>query len=146
MKKIILTSLIVFSTLLAQADVVGTWKTIDDETGEPKSLVSIFRDGDQVKGKIIELLNPKEPDPKCDKCPGDKKDQPIVGLEILWGLKGAQDAKEWSGGQILDPNNGKTYKCRLRLLEDGSKLEVRGFIGFSLIGRSQTWVRQADSP
>lgn len=123
-------------------DVVGRWKTIDDETGQPKSIVEIFRDGDEIKGKIVELINPKEPNPKCDKCPGDRKDQPIVGLHILSGLKESEAGVEWSGGQILDPNNGKTYKCRLRLKESDQKLEVRGFIGFSLIGRSQLWLRE----
>lgn len=124
------------------ADVVGRWKTIDDETGQPKSIVEIFRDGDEVRGKIVELINPKEPDPKCDKCPGDQKNQPIVGLQIISKLKESEAGAEWSGGQILDPNNGKTYKCRLRLQDEGKKLEVRGFIGFSLIGRSQVWLRE----
>lgn len=124
------------------ADVVGRWKTIDDETGQPKSVVEIFREGDEIKGKIVELINPKEPNPKCDKCPGEQKDQPIVGLQIISKLKESEAGAEWSGGQILDPNNGKVYKCRLRLQDEGKKLEVRGFIGFSLIGRSQVWLRE----
>lgn len=121
--------------------VTGKWKTIDDETGKPKSIVEIFKDGDEVKGRILELINPPEPDPVCKDCSGDKKDKPIKGLEFLWGLK-ESDKGEWSGGQILDPKNGKVYKARLRLKEDGNKLEVRGFIGFSLLGRSQTWNRE----
>lgn len=135
-----------FLGLLASAQasdsVVGKWKTIDDETGKPKSIVEIFRDGDEFKGKIVELLNPSEPDPKCTECTDAKKDQPIRGMEIIWGLKESDKGTEWSGGHILDPKKGKTYKCRLRLKENGSQLEVRGFIGFSLLGRSQTWHRE----
>lgn len=124
------------------AGIVGKWKTIDDETGKPKSIVEIFKDGETIKGKIVELINPTEPNPTCKECSGDKKDQPVQGLEIIWDMKEKTANKEWTGGQILDPKNGKVYKCRLRLDEDGSKLEVRGFIGFSLLGRSQTWHRE----
>lgn len=122
--------------------VAGKWKTIDDETGEPKSIVEIFQEGDEVKGRIVELINPPEPDPKCKDCPGDKKDKPIQGLEIIWGMKETDKGKEWTGGKILDPKKGKVYGCRLRLLDEGKKLEVRGFMGFSLLGRSQTWMRE----
>lgn len=130
---------------LAWADsksVVGRWKTIDDETGTPKSVVEIFQDGDVVKGRVLEVLNPSEPDPVCKECKGDKKDKPIKGLEIMWGLKETTPGEEWTGGEILDPKNGKTYRCRLRLEDDGRKLDVRGFIGFAFVGRSQTWHRE----
>lgn len=130
-----------FFALAENTSVVGKWKTIDDETGQPKSIVEIFQDGDQIKGRVAQLINPTEPDPKCKDCPGDKKDKPVTGLEIMWGLK-ESDKGEWSGGEILDPKKGKTYKCRLRLKDEGQKLEVRGFIGFSLLGRSQTWTRE----
>lgn len=142
MKKLFIALLL--SPLFAWAgntDVTGKWKTIDDETGKPKSIVEIFKDGEEIKGRILELINPPEPDPVCKECSGDKKDKPVKGLEFMWGLK-ESDKGEWSGGQILDPKNGKVYKCRLRLKEDGAKLEVRGFIGFSLLGRSQTWNRE----
>ena len=122
--------------------VLGYWKTIDDETGKPKSIVEIFKDNDIFKAKIVELINPDEPNPVCKECSGDKKDKPVAGLEIMWDMKETEKNAEWSDGKILDPKNGKTYKCRLRLKEDGQKLEVRGFIGFSLIGRSQMWLRE----
>lgn len=124
-----------------EESVTGKWKTIDDETGKEKSIVEIYKDGNEFKGKVTELINPKEDNPVCKKCEGGKKDQPIRGLEILWGMKETEKNKEWAEGHILDPNNGKTYKCRLRLKKP-NELEVRGFIGFSLLGRSQNWYRQ----
>jgi len=121
---------------------VGTWTTIDDETHEPKSLVEITQDGEKLIGKITKIF-PKpgeDPDPKCTKCNGDKKDQPIVGMTILWDLKNDGDLR-WSEGHILDPKNGKTYGCRMNLASDGKTLHVRGFLGISLLGRSQDWFR-----
>ena len=123
------------------ASPVGYWKSIDDETNEPKSIIQIEdRDG-KLYGTIVKLL--RSPDqnqnPLCDKCEGDKKDQPVIGMEIIWDLK--QKSDKWSGGKILDPNNGKIYKCKIKTLENGDKLEVRGFVGFSLIGRTQYWLR-----
>lgn len=129
-------------SLWAASPVVGKWKTIDDETGKPKSIVEITQVGDEFKGHVVELIEPPKPNPICEKCGGDKKDKPVVGLEIMWGMKETSKDSEWAKGEILDPNNGKTYSCRLRLKEDGKKLEVRGFIGFSLIGRSQIWIRE----
>jgi len=125
----------------ANTSVVGKWKTIDDETGKPKSIVEIFQDGDNFKGRIISLIDPEKPNPVCEKCEGDKKDKPIEGLEFIWDMKDKGDG-QWAGGQILDPKKGKVYKCKMTLKDDGAKLEVRGFIGFSLLGRSQTWNRE----
>jgi uncharacterized protein (DUF2147 family) len=142
MKTLILTLLFSLSALAQNSDITGKWKTIDDETGKPKSIVEIFKDGDIVKGKIVDLINPEQPNPKCDKCEGDRKDQPILGLEIIRGLKESEKGKLWEGGEILDPKKGKTYKCKLTLKDNGNKLDVRGFIGFSLLGRTQTWERQ----
>ncbi len=121
----------------------GTWKTIDDASGEPKALVRIAADGGGALTGTIEKLFRKpgeDPNPKCDKCEGARKGEPITGMQILWGLK--PDGDEWTGGEILDPNNGRIYKAKLRLADDGKKLEVRGFIGFSLLGRTQVWVRE----
>lgn len=122
-------------------DVIGRWKTVDDKTGEAKSVVEIFADGAEIKGRIVELINPQEPDPKCTKCEGAKKDQPVQGMEIIWGMK-KKSSEEWAGGNILDPKNGKTYSAKMTLQDAGRKLEVRGFLGISLLGRSQTWHRQ----
>jgi uncharacterized protein (DUF2147 family) len=121
---------------------VGKWKTIDDETGKPKSVVEIFKQNEEYKARVVGLINPEKTNPVCEKCDGDKKDQPVMGMEIMWDVKETEPGKEWAGGRILDPNNGKTYKVRLRLKEGGQKLEVRGFIGFSLLGRSQVWEKQ----
>lgn len=128
----------------AQSTPIGKWKTIDDETNKPKSIVEIFEKDGKLHGKIEKLFLKADEDqnPKCDKCSGEKKDQLIVGMQILNGLKKDSDTK-WIDGEILDPNNGKTYSCKVTLIEDGKKMEVRGFIGFSLLGRTQIWDREA---
>ncbi|MFG1498367.1 DUF2147 domain-containing protein [Saccharospirillum sp. HFRX-1] len=117
----------------------GNWRTIDDETGEAKSIVRIWNDGGELKGEIVELLNPSEPNPVCSECKGSRRNQPLVGLNIIWGLE--QDGDEWVDGKILDPQNGKEYSAQLKVTEGGSQLEVRGYLGFALIGRTQTWHR-----
>jgi uncharacterized protein (DUF2147 family) len=121
---------------------VGLWKTISDETKEPTSYVRIWVDNGELIGKVEKLIRKPGavPDPKCTKCAGDKKDQPILGMTIISGLR--QEGDVWTGGHILDPDNGKLYKCRIKVEDDGNKLDVRGYIGFSLIGRSQTWHRE----
>ncbi|MBN1356791.1 DUF2147 domain-containing protein [bacterium] len=116
---------------------VGLWRTVDDKTGKDKSIVRIQEISGTLHGRVEKLF--ERPDRVCDQCPGPKKDQPIVGMEILWGMSLEEDA--WSGGTILDPKNGKEYRCKMKLIENGSKLEVRGFVGFSLLGRTQTWTR-----
>ena len=137
-----ITFLNVFS--FAQSTPIGKWKTIDDETNKPKSIIEIFEKEGKLYGKIEKLFLKADEDqnPKCDKCFGNKKDQLIIGMQILNGLKKDSDIK-WIDGEILDPDNGKTYSCKVTLIEDGKKLKVRGFIGFSLIGRTQVWDREA---
>ena len=98
------------ATTGVMASPVGTWKTIDDETGKPKSFVQIYEYQGKYYGKIVKLINPSEPNPKCTKCTGAYKDKPIQGMTIMWNLK--KDGEEYSGGQILDPNNGKTYRIK----------------------------------
>lgn len=123
--------------------VIGKWKSIDDETGKPKSIIEITKDSDEkLTGKIVQLFREPTEDqnPKCDKCTGDKKDQPILNMQIMDGFKKKADDK-WVDGKILDPKKGKVYSCKLTLTEGGKKLEVRGFIGFSLLGRTQVWER-----
>lgn len=131
----------------AQSTPVGKWKTIDDETKQPKSIVEIFEKDGVLYGRIDKLFRNADEDqnPKCDKCSGDKKDQLILGMQILNGLKKDSDTK-WEDGEILDPKNGKTYSCKVELVEDGKKLKVRGFIGFSLLGRTQMWERESSVP
>ncbi|MEW6705089.1 MAG: DUF2147 domain-containing protein [Pseudomonadota bacterium] len=120
---------------------VGLWKTIDDETGKEKSYVRITEANGVVTGKIEKLLNPAEPNPKCDKCTDERKDQPVVGLTIIRNVKKEDGEERWAGGDILDPNNGKVYKVRLKPEDGGKKLSVRGYIGMPMLGRSQTWIR-----
>lgn len=121
---------------------VGLWKNIDDATGKPKALIRITESNGALQGKIEQLFRApgEDQNPKCDKCDGARKDQPIVGMEILSGLK--KDGEEYAGGEILDPNNGKVYKSKLHLTDAGKKLSVRGYIGMPMLGRSQVWVRQ----
>ncbi len=121
---------------------VGKWKTIDDKTGKPKSIVAIWEEGGKLYGKVDKLLDPKpdDPNPVCKKCDGELKDKPILGMRILWDL--AKSGDTWSGGRIMDPDNGKTYRCNVTLSDGGKKLLVRGFIGMALLGRTQTWLRE----
>jgi uncharacterized protein (DUF2147 family) len=126
---------------------VGLWKNIDDESGKSKALIRITESNGVLTGTIEKLFREPNEDqsPKCIKCDGANKDQPIMGMVILTGLKKDPDAKdqvEYSGGTILDPNNGNVYKSKLKVDKDGKKLNVRGYIGFSWLGRSQVWLRE----
>lgn len=127
---------------MAAVSPVGLWKTIDDSTGKVRSIVRITQSNGEYKGTIEKLFRApdQEQNPKCDKCTDARKDKPIIGMTILTGLRADGD-DEYAGGQIVDPENGKVYSSKLTVDEDGKKLELRGFIGVSLIGRSQTWVR-----
>jgi uncharacterized protein (DUF2147 family) len=130
-----------FMTSLALANSpVGQWHTSDEKTGELKSMVVIFEQQGVMKGRVEKVLR-KDADPaaKCDKCSDDRKNQPVVGLEIIRGAKKASGKNVWEDGEILDPENGRTYSLRLTPIENGAKLEVRG--SFGPIGRTQTWVR-----
>ena len=121
---------------------VGRWKTVDDTTGKVKSIVVIWEEHSKLYGRVQKLLDPNLPDPnpRCKDCTGQQKGQPVIGLRILWDLR--KDGNVWSGGMILDPESGKTYKCLLALEDGGKKLKVRGFIGLSLLGRTQYWLRE----
>lgn len=121
---------------------VGVWRTIDDKTGKEKSLVRITEVNGELHGSIEKLVRApnEDPNPNCDKCEGDKKNKPVIGMEIMTGMKKQGD--EYAGGHILDPANGKTYKCKMWTSDGGKKLNVRGFIGVSLLGRTQVWVRE----
>jgi uncharacterized protein (DUF2147 family) len=116
---------------------LGIWKTIDDEDGTVKSHVSIYESNGKLYGKVVKLINPEKT--FCSACKGGKKDKPIEGMIIMWDLVEDQ-SNLWIGGKILDPKNGKVYKCKIEL-KDSKTLSVRGFIGFSLLGRSQSWYR-----
>ena len=118
---------------------VGRWKTVDDKTGKPKAIVVIYEDNGRLFGRVEATLDPNGKK-VCDLCKDERKMQPIVGMVILRGL--TSHGAEYSGGDILDPDNGSVYRCKLRLQDDGNHLSVRGFIGFSLLGRSQVWTRE----
>lgn len=143
MKKLIAFSLVLLFasvTLMGQTP-VGKWKTIDDATGKVRSIVEIYEYQGKLYGKILELLNrtpDEDVDPICKVCPGARKDKKVKGMVILSGL--SKSGSEWTGGNILDPKNGKEYSCTLSM-ENADKLKVRGYIGFSMIGRTQYWLR-----
>ncbi len=135
------------SALAASNSPAGTWKTIDDTTHQPKSIVEITDNNGEFQATIVKLLNRSPADvakegehPNCVKCDGERKDKPIEGMQIMWGVH--KDDDIWDGGKILDPKSGKIYKVKLSLLDGGKKLDVHGYIGFALMGRSQTWERQ----
>ena len=119
---------------------VGQWHSIDDSTGELKSMVVITEQQGVIRGRVEKILR-KDADlsAKCEKCSDDRKNLPILGMEIIRGAKKASGKNVWEDGEILDPENGKTYGLRLTPIENGAKLEVRGSIG--PFGRTQTWVR-----
>ena len=126
---------------IAQESPVGRWRTIDDASGKTKSIVEIYpaKDG-RYAGKVVEILDLKDgPDPVCDQCKGANLDKPIKGMVILWGLKPDGTGK-WSGGHVLDPENGKTYKSKLALRDGGRTLDMSGCIAF--LCRTQAWVRE----
>jgi len=140
---IAITALLVPLAAFAQATPAGAWKTIDDDSKKEKSLVRITDNGGVFSGKIEKLLDPaSKPDEVCDQCTDERKGKAILGMEIIRGVKkNPDDAALWDGGEILDPKNGKTYKLRLKPIDGGKKLEVRGYVGAPLLGRTQTWIR-----
>ncbi len=121
---------------------IGYWKTVDDKTGKARSIVKIFELNGELRGRIEKLLDlPSGAKvPSCEKCPGDKKGKPVLGLEFLWGFK--RDGASWGEGAVLDPEEGKVYKANLELLDGGKRLKLFGFVRVLFkIGRSQTWTR-----
>lgn len=128
--------------LPAQATPVGFWSTVSDEDGRPTAIVEIQQrpDGEFVGVVRGLLVAATHDDSICKKCSDERRGQPVVGMTILRHMR--QDGDEWSGGEILDPENGKTYRAKMKLTDGGRKLVVRGYIGVSLFGRSQTWIRR----
>lgn len=124
------------------ASPAGLWKNIDDASGKPRALIRITESNGTLQGKIEKVFPaPNEnQNPKCEKCEGANKDALVIGLVILTGLK--KDGNEYTGGQILDPDNGKLYGSKVHLTDGGKKLSVRGYLGIPMLGRTQTWVRQ----
>ncbi len=144
MKYITFFALLLGALLTAQASdsPVGLWRTIDDKTGKEKSLVRVVEVNGEFKASIEKLFREphEEQNPNCDKCPGDRKNKPVLGMTIMTGLKKA--GSEYDGGEILDPANGKIYRCKMWTAEGGKKLNVRGFVGVAVLGRTQVWLRE----
>lgn len=119
---------------------VGAWRTIDDKTGKTRSIVQVYEQGGELFARVERDLTPEGATTLCTKCRDERKDQPLLGLVFMRHMK--FDDGEYRGGDILDPDNGSIYRCKLRLEDNGRKLKVRGFIGFSVFGRTQTWERE----
>ena len=125
---------------MAQATPVGLWRNYDDKTGDAKAEVRISETAGVLNGKIEKrLLKTAKPEDVCIECTDDRKNQPLLGMEIIRGGKKTEGRDVWEGGKILDPENGRNYTLKMTPVEDGKKLEVRG--SFGPFGRTQTWVR-----
>ena len=127
----------------AQMSPLGLWRSIDDETNQPKAEIRISQNGAAGLSGVVErsLLASPSTEPHCNLCTDDRKGKPKIGLEIIRGGQQSDGKTVWEGGKILDPENGKNYSLRLTPIEGGKKLEVRGYIGAPLLGRTQTWIR-----
>ena len=128
-------------TFLQPTSVTGTWVNIDDETGEEKSEIVLYIEDGKLYGRIERLLLPEDQGKLCTQWKGKNKNKPIEGLVIVQGL--SKEEEQWSNGDIMDPANGKSYDCTIRL-EDKNTLNVRGYLGFSFLGRSQVWKRKTE--
>lgn len=139
LRSVLLAFGLVLATVPAQAQLtpVGLWRNIDDKTGVAKAEIRIRAGADGVVTGFVEKALVTSEQPNCDLCTDDRKGKPKLGMEIIRGAKQAEGEDHWEGGHILDPDNGKTYRCRIKL--DKGRLKVRGFIGVSLLGRTQYW-------
>ncbi len=138
-KLFLLLAAAVFSAGLNAQTIFGQWENKNEETGEVDSVIEVYEKNGKAYAKIISITNPEKQDNVCDKCEGEKKGKPILGMDILSGLEDKGD--EWSGGEILDPQNGKVYSCFIELKGE-NKLKVRGYLGVSLFGRTVYWERK----
>jgi len=138
MKKYILTFCIFIGIQANSQTIFGKWQSFNEETGNADSIIEVYQKKDKAFAKIIKVLNKDREDAICDLCKGKNKNKRILGMDILSGL--TKDDDEWSGGKIIDPRSGKEYKCYIKL-EDNNTLKIRGFIGFSLFGKTAIWKR-----
>jgi uncharacterized protein (DUF2147 family) len=121
------------------ASPIGTWKTIDDKTGKERGIVRIYAKDGLLFGRIEQTFTPGGETRVCVLCTDERKNQPIIGLLVVRNMK--PDGAEYSGGDILDPESGSVYRCKMHLEQNGTRLVVRGYLGFALLGRTQTWQR-----
>lgn len=146
--KVLILSILVPSMPFAQSpsprSPVGFWNTISDDDGRPTAIVEIREVNGELRGIVRGLLVPaSHEDSICTKCTDERKNQPVVGMEIVRHMRREHpDGDEWEGGEILDPENGKVYRAKMKLTDDGRKLILRGYIGLPIFGRSQTWIRR----
>lgn len=142
-----LSCIVLVSNANAKDEIIGQWKTIDDKSGAARAIVQIFKNSDQTySGKIVKLfpqLSQSEPySDTCFRCKGKLKDTPVVGMQILSGFVGnPKNEDEYINGKIIDPSSGETYKSKMKISKSNRRLNVRGYIGVSQLGRSQTWIR-----
>lgn len=134
----LLAAALLANSLAHGQDVFGNWYSLDPDTGENESIIRVYQQDEEVYARIETILREEDKDKTCIECTGKDKDKPIEGLVIMKGLK--KDGEEYNGGKILDPKNGKYYKCYITL-EEENKLKLRGYIGFSVIGRTEYWYR-----
>jgi uncharacterized protein (DUF2147 family) len=137
-KNILLIIILLFSITGNSQSIIGKWKTIDDKTGNEKSIVEIYQVEGKIYAKIDRLLKKGDENKICENCEGANKNKPLKGMMIINGL--TKDGNEWNGAKILDPKTGNEYKCYITL-EKPEKLKVRGYLGFALLGRTQYWYR-----
>ena len=136
-----LTAGALLSTSVFAASLNGTqWQTVDEKTNEKKAIVLLTETNGQLSGKIIKVLNPADAKEKCTKCKGALKNKPIQGLNFLTGFK-ADGGNEWTDGKLVDPESGKVYSGKIKLSNNGQSLDLRGYVGVPMFGRSQTWTR-----
>ena len=140
MNKLLIIALFCISFSGFSQDIYGKWKTIDPDSGQAKSIVEIYNRNGKVFGKIIDLLNREDKDVVCDKCEGDNKNKPVIGFELIQDME--KDGKYYRNGTIFDPQEGKEYKCRLKLTDNINKLQVRGYIAFFYV--THYWERIID--
>ena len=138
-----LLSVVTGSTVAAQTTPVGRWRTFNDKTGKAESIVVISEVDGEMQGRVERVFAPPAPseNPLCEKCSGDRKNKPVVGMLIMWGMK--KNGDKYNGGRLFDPAVGNTYRGSIRLTDGGRRLEVHGFLGFSMFGRTQTWARES---
>lgn len=143
MRYIFLSALLTYCLAGSAQSIVGKWKTIDDQTGKPRSVVEIFERNGKYFGQIVKLFREpgEDPDPICDECSGKRKNQKVIGMEIITDMEYDAGDNEYNSGEILDPENGSVYDCKLWVSEDGH-LKVRGYLLFFF--RTQTWLPYED--
>lgn len=139
MKQVTFIFLFLLTVSMSAQSIFGKWENRAEDTGKVDSVIEVYEKEGKAYAKIVEITDPNRQDNVCEKCEGENKNKPILGMDILTGLE--KDGDEWSGGKILDPKTGKIYKCFITL-KKADKLKIRGYIGFSLLGKTRYWYRQ----